>query len=252
MSADQYLMNILIREAVDTGPYSSVRNAYISLLPTIQSWAGNHLINVQPSGSFAKGTANKSGTDLDIFISIAQTNPFTLEQTYENLFDYLQQRNYHPKKQNVSINITFNGYSVDLVPAQIQDYKTLDHSLWRRRANTWTKTNIDKHINYVRQGGRINVTRILKLWRNQKNLDFPSFYIEMTVINALSGWNGGLADGVRKVFQYLKDSFATTRLLDPANTNNIISDDLSSIEKNKIIEAAKLALNAKNWNEIVK
>lgn len=252
MTPDQYLTNILIREAVDTGPQSRVRGVITALLPLIQRWAAHYLLDVQASGSFAKGTANKSGTDLDIFISLSPSNPLTLGATYENLFQFLGENGYQPKRQNVSININVAGYSVDLVPGQRQNDATLDHSLWRRRANTWTKTNIDKHINYVRLGGRLNETRVLKLWRNQKSLDFPSFYLEMAVINALGSYSGGLGNNVWRVFQYLQTSFEGARILDPANASNVISDDLTLADKGKIKFAASKALAAKTWEEIVR
>jgi hypothetical protein len=252
MTADQYLTNILIREAVDTGPQSRVRGVIVTLLPLIQRWAGQYLLDVQASGSFAKGTANKSGTDLDIFISVSPSNPLTLGATYENLFQFLAANGYQPKRQNVSININSGGYSVDLVPGQRQNHYSLDHSLWRRRANTWTKTNVDAHINYVRAGGRINETRILKLWRNQHGLDFPSFYLELTVIEALRGYSGTFSQNVWRVFQYLQTTFETARVVDPANTNNVISDDLALAEKGKIKFTAGRSLAAKTWEDIVK
>ena len=57
MSADQYLANILTREAVDTGIYSPVRAVQATLAPNLQQWANKFLLTVSPSGSFAKGTA---------------------------------------------------------------------------------------------------------------------------------------------------------------------------------------------------
>lgn len=252
MTADQYLTNILIREVVDTGPQSRVRGVLVTLLPLIRRWAAQYLLDVQASGSFAKGTANKSGTDLDIFISLSSSNPLTLGETYENLFQFLAANGHQPKRQNVSININVGGYSVDLVPGQRQNNNTYDHSLWRRRANTWTKTNVDAHINYVRVGSRINETRILKLWRNQHGLDFPSFYLEMTVIEALRGYSGMLSQNVLRVFHYLQTTFETARVVDPANNNNVISDDLTLADKGKIKFAAGRSLAAKTWGDIVK
>ena len=80
-----------------------------------------------------------------------------------------------------------NGFKVDLVPGKLQNALTVDHSLYRRKADTWTKTNVATHIQYVRSGGQLDETRVLKLWRNQKGLDFPSFYLEMALIEALRG-----------------------------------------------------------------
>lgn len=202
--------------------------------------------------SFAKGTANRSGTDIDLFISLASQTTNTLKEIYESLYDRMKAKGYTPKRQNVSINVRVNGYDVDLVPAKRQDNYSDDHSLYRRKADTWTKTNVTKHITYVIRGGRLRETRIMKLWRNQKGLDFPSFYLEMTVIDALVGQPAGaLGDNVLQVFKYLRDKFPNARVVDPANTNNVISDDLSAAERAKVKTAALDALNAKNWGEIV-
>ena len=54
-----------------------------------------------------------------------------------------------------------------------------------------------------------------------------------------------------KVFQYLRDSFPNARVVDPANTNNVISDDLTAAERAKVKFVAERALAAANWNEIV-
>jgi hypothetical protein len=252
MTAENYLQNILSREAVDTGLFSPVRNVQSSINPLIQRWAGNRLMSISPSGSFAKGTANLSGTDIDLFISLSSQTSETLKDIYNKLFNYMNSNGYNPKRQNVSINVHANGYDVDLVPAKRQDSYSDDHSLYRRRANTWTKTNVAKHIAFVSQSGRTNEIRIVKLWRDQNKLDFPSFYLELSVIEALSGrFLYRLSDNVWETFKYLRDNFSTGRLVDPANTNNLVSDDLTAGEKGSVKAAAVRALKATDWSQIV-
>ncbi|CAN5628588.1 hypothetical protein BH18VER1_BH18VER1_15740 [soil metagenome] len=251
MSADVYLQNVLSREAVDTAPSSPVRGVQDTLQPVIAQWAGTLLNGVGISGSFMKGTANKSGNDIDLFISLAERTTATLAEIYESLFKRMSEAGYRPKRQNVSINVTVNGYSVDLVPGKQQSGYTTDHSIYRRRVSSWQKTNITTHIIHVRQAGRLNESRILKLWRNQKGLDFPSFYVELTVIAALAGQYGALSDNVWSTFKYLRDRFTSARGVDPANTNNVISDDLTAAEKLSIQAAADRSLGAKTWQEIV-
>lgn len=252
MAPNDYLLDILRREAVDAGPLSPVRGVQAVLYPIIQRWAGNRLLSVHPSGSFMKGTANKSGTDIDLSISLSEQTTETLKEIYDKLFETVKANGYTPKRQNVSINVRVNGYSVDLVPGKRQGSYGNDHSLYRSRADTWTKTNVVTHISQVIRGGRLSESRVLKLWRDQKQLDFPSFYLELTVIDALSlQYGGALSDNVWKIFQYLRDRFANARVVDPANTNNIISDDLSALGKVKIKTAAENTLSAKDWNQIV-
>ncbi len=255
MTPEEYLNRILAREQVDTGPLSAVRAVQATLMPLIREWAGNVLLDVHPSGSFAKGTAVLSGTDIDLFISISESCTDTLKDVYEKLFRRLAERGYAPKRQNVSINIKVSGYSVDLVPAKRQDPAGTDHSLWRRRAETWTKTNVGTHIRYVVAAGRQQEIRIIKLWRNQKSLDFPSFYLELAVISALSSVNTvgiSLERRIQSIFVFLQDSLANSRIGDPANTNNIVSDDLTTAQKQAISAAAKAARSAANWGDIVR
>jgi hypothetical protein len=48
------------------------------------------------------------------------------------------------------------------------------------------------------------------------------------------------------------DRFPNDRVVDPANTNNIISDDLTLAERGEIKAAAEQAIKTTNWNQIVR
>lgn len=109
MTADQYLLNILSREHVNNGPTSPVRTVQNVLLPVLSTWGNGHLSAIHPSGSFAKGTANRSGTDIDLFLSVSENLTDTMKQIYDSLFNQMTQRGYAPKRQNVSINVQVNG-----------------------------------------------------------------------------------------------------------------------------------------------
>jgi hypothetical protein len=182
VTADEYLQGILNREAVDTGPYSPVRGVLGALVPIIEQWAGGMLIGVSPSGSFAKGTANRSGTDIDLFVSMSEQTSETLKEIYEKLWGRMKEKGLSPTRQNVSVHVKVSGYDVDLVPGKRQGSYGDDYSLYRRKADSWTKTNVVKHSAYVVAAGRQKETRVIKLWRDRTGLDFPSFYLELTVM----------------------------------------------------------------------
>lgn len=251
MSSDQYLRNILAREQVDTGIYSPVRKIATTLSPMLTQWGNGFLLGIDPSGSFAKGTANRSGTDIDLFLSLSSSTPDTLRQVRNTLGNCLNQYGYQYRDQNVSLGIVVSGYQVDLVPGTRQSQYGADHSLFRQKANTWTKTNIQTHINLVQRSGRTDEIRVLKLWRDQKSLNFPSIYLELAVLEALHGKPfGRLSENVADALRFFGSGLANKRIVDPANTNNAISDDLSVIEKQKVAVAAKQAL-AGNWNAFI-
>jgi hypothetical protein len=251
MSPDQYLRNILKREQVDTGLLSPVRNMATNLTPMLQHWGGRYLLGIEPSGSYAKGTGNRAGTDIDLLLSLSSSTPDSLAQVRTSLGNCLRQHGYNFREQNVSLGIVVGGYQVDLVPGKRQGQYGGDHSLYRRKANTWTKTNIHTHISLVRDSGRTEEIRVLKLWRDQKGLEFPSIYLELATLQALHGKTiGQVSSNVVHALRFFGDNLFTTRIIDPANTNNVISDDLSSSDKQNIAAAARRALSG-HWSGVV-
>jgi hypothetical protein len=252
MSADSYLSGILANYQLATGVGSAAYNVRGTMLPIIQRWAGNFLLDFSFSGSYAKGTGVKGSTDVDLFISLDPHIPKTLGAIYESLFTFLQNAGYNPRRQNVSIRVMYTNLLVDLVPARKQLGYTNDHSLYKQKTQTWTLTNFQTHINLVAHSGRLNEIRAIKIWRQLNNLDFPSFYLELATIDALSGRSTNqLADNVWATLIYLRDKFSNARFVDPANTANIISDDLTPTEKMVIANAAGTSLTKQYWSQVI-
>jgi hypothetical protein len=250
--SDQYLRAILAREYVDNGLLSPANAVYSTVAPIIQNWAGAHLSFLAFSGSYAKGTANKSGTDLDLLISLRDSCTVPLKEICSSLKSRMSEEGYAATVQNVSVGISVRGTKVDLVPARQQNPFTNDHSLYHKRTGTWRKTNVHKHVNLVSSCGWTPEIRLIKLWRDQKGLDFPSFYLELAVIRALRGvWYGTLSEHVLSILDYLAGNFVTDRFVDPANTANVISDDLTFAEKKRIQTAAQLSLRG-DWSGIIR
>lgn len=245
--SDAYLRQVLAQYAVDTGPYSLARQVQAQVAPIVNRWGGQFVMSTDPSGSFAKGTAVRTGTDIDLFISLSSNTPDTLAQVYNSLFTALTQAGYQPKRQNVSLNIRVGAYDVDMVPAKRQSQYGADHSLYSNRSGTWLQTNVGTHIAQVSSSGRLDEIRLLKIWRNRRSLDFPSFYLELAAMRALNGKRqGNLAANVVTALEFVRDQLANARIIDPANTNNIISDSLDAAGKRSVGAAAAAALQS-NW-----
>ncbi|TCR76781.1 nucleotidyltransferase [Rhizobium sp. BK376] len=207
---------------------------------------------MEPSGSFAKGTAIHGRTDIDIFASLSSEVTESLAVIYNTLFNRLRDEGFTPRPQNVSIGIKVGAYSVDVVPARRHGPTGEFHSLFRRKAETWTQTNVVTHINEVRNSGRTEEVMVIKAWREHKSLTFPSFYLEMVTIEACRGRKvGDLAENVWATLAYIRDNITRAVFIDPANTNNRISDDLTAAEKQALATAASVARQATNWGQIV-
>lgn len=242
-SPDDRLRHILWRESVDVGPLSPVWSALRKLEPCLSVWANGFVDAVTPSGSFAKGTAVKSGTDFDLFISIRPSVPNTLKEIHDTLFNQLHSRGLQPKRQNVSIGVSIGGLSIDLVPGRQIRWLASDHNLFNKKTGTWRKTNVAEHVQYVTAANRSDEIRLIKVWRNQLSLEFPSFYLELAVIRALEGCvDQSLSARATRVLRYLATAFPHHRFVDPANTANVISDDMTQTEKSLVQQAAQSSL----------
>lgn len=247
--ADEYLTQIIAKYLINE---AGVKAQVQSIYPTIQRWADGYLMEAIYSGSIAKGTAISLSTDADVFISLSSTTPESLSEIYDSLCNALSEAGYQARKQNVSIGVNVAGYKIDFVPGKRQSQYGYDHSLYKNKANTWIKTNVKTHVSHVANSNRINEIKLTKIWRELNHLDFPSFYLELAVIDCLSGHSySDLSGNFWHVLSFLQDDFVNKRYIDPANANNVVSDDLGSSEKQIIRRAAAAARMHRDWSQVV-
>lgn len=242
------------------------RTAYANLSQILNNWFNsNHYsqfayyprLDIQRSGSRAKGTAIKGKSDMDIFLSISDPyNTNTLKEYYDSAFEYLKKEGMTVRKQNVSIGVKYYNRDIDVVPAKkvnsmsYQRYN--DHYLWSNKHQNRMLTNIQKHIDLVQNSGTRKEIMLLKIWRENHSLDFPSIYIEQLCIEKLSKNNQyNLADNFWQMLHYISDNIENKRIVDPSNCNNIISDSLNASEKQHIADQANRSLSEKYWENII-
>ena len=249
---EEHLRAVVARHWVDTGINSPVRAVQATLNPALRKWGGQYLVDIRPSGSFAKGTAVHGGTDIDIFVSLTSTLNSPLKSIYDTLLNALAQAGFTSRRQNVSIGTTINGWRVDVTPARRQDQHGNYHSLWSNKTGSWLQTNVNEHCRVVSGSGRLDEIRLMKIWRNGFGLDWPSFYLELFTIDALNSARvGNLQQNVVTVLRAVADGIGTRRLIDPANTNNVVSNTLTADGKTSLSSAARAALNSA-WNMVFK
>jgi hypothetical protein len=249
VSADEYLHGLLAKYAVNEAGAKAAGNL---IYPVLEKWSNGYLNKAEFSGSLAKGTGISISTDADIFLSLTSTTPGTLADMYSSLYNAVAEAGYVCRKQDVSIGVTVNGYLIDLVPGRRQSQYGNDHSLYRNRASTWTQTNVETHISYVVGSARIDEIRLLKIWRTRHGLTFPSFYLELAVIDGLHyARYGNTVGNIWGVLEHLRDNIETARYVDPANTNNVVSQSCTQTEKAEIAAMARASLGKKTWQEIV-
>jgi hypothetical protein len=253
MTPDEYVISKVGKYSVNGAVDPTTKAIIINpLVKIISDWAGSQLEDVYISGSRAKGTAIKLSSDIDLFISLKSDTTNTLKEIYTSLYNTIIARKITARKQNVSIGIDYLGHSIDLVPGKKCPGNTNDHNLYRNKVDSWTKTNVINHINLVKNSGRTTEIMATKIWRRLHNLDFPSIYLELSVLEALYNKNKNQpASNFMTILGYLRDSFVDKTIKDPSNTNNTISDELYKYEKEAIAKKAKESALAKTWDEII-
>ena len=252
MTSDQYVDLVVSQRVVNNVAGSPAYLAAESLIPTLHDWGGTSLDTITYSGSFAKGTAISLGTDVDLFLSVNHACDKSVKEIYWGLYLFLEGRQFHPQTGNVAVRVRTHGLSVDLVPGRRQDGSTQDHTLYRRKTDTWMKTNVAEHVKLVVSAGRAQEIRAAKIWRARNKLNFPSFYLELTTIAALKGRPAGrTGENFRRVLEYLADGFVEAVVVDPVNSNNCVSDELTVEEKRMVARVARKALGMQRWECVV-
>ncbi len=262
-TVNEYLNELLNKKQNNYSYTENEKRAYAYISDLLNQWKQRFnsinyyypiQIQMELSGSKAKGDAIKGKSDIDIFVSITdKTNQFTCKDYYEDLYNFLKPRfaTNSLRKQNVSIGISYAGCSIDVTPGKRINYNSYsfnndydNHFIYSRKQNKNIKTNIRKHINLVKNSGLTKEMMLIKIWRNCHNLPFPSIAIEIIVNDILLGKNSyNLYSNFKQILEVLRDSITIRKIIDPANTDNNIADTMDDDEKENIREIAIQSLS---------
>jgi hypothetical protein len=247
---DAYLRKLLRRHTVLLSPITEFFGRLGGeLVPVIARWAGNLKVEVTFAGAVMKDSAVRGSSFCDLLLLLPPTVS-DLPAMFRHLVDQLDRRGFAPLSKGTVISCTVLGYAVDLVPAvRIAGQARL----WVRLANN-ENVAIAVQTEAIYAARRSEEIRLLKVWRDQNGLKFPSIYLETIIIEALSGRDisTSLYLRVRKVLQFLTGKLLSTSLVDPGNPENELGNLMSRSEKVKVVRAAKESLAAANVREMIR
>lgn len=257
MTPDQYLTQLLLTHEARANEQQALLLIQ-ALTPELEAWAGNLLFEIIPSGSYAKGTAIAGLSDLDILVSISSQYTGTLEDMYWSLHRQLDEGGYSPRAQNVSVGINVGDWKVDIVPAKRQpDLLTFNHSLWSKKSGTHRTTNIHRQIATVSQSRHTAEIKLLKIWKMRHGLEFPSYLLEVVVMEALRGTvlpifaQPSLANNFTRILRFIQDELPNRQIIDPVKQSNILSHELTGVEKQRLSQQDRSSLAEQYWENIV-
>ena len=253
MTGDEYILSILKKYEVSRGPESAAEQAASRIAPKVQRWAGDWLADLSYSGSYAKQTAVHGVTEADLFIALKPEMPGTLKKIYDELFTLATLHGWKPRRQDVSIGISVNGMNLDLIPGRAQSGYENYYDLYWLKSDALRQTNVHLHVDTVAKSHRLREIQAIKIWRHIHQLAWPSLYLELFVINALTGRStDSLAHNILHALDAIGETLGTTCIVDPANLDNILSHNLTPEEKKNIAEQAKKTAAEQHWEDIIR
>ena len=201
------------------------------------------------AGSYGKKTMIRASFDLDIVIYFPPTETSTLKTIYSFVHQTLIDSDYKVHPKTVSLQLPYEGgFHIDVVPGRAQDNTYQYATLYKNGENSTMQTSIKIHIDSVRDSR--DIIKLMKLWRVCHSLEWKTFALEQTVVRALKGQRKNDYERcLIKVFEFFQDNILTIRLVDPANSNNVI--EMSQQIRESVQQAAINAIAAKYWSEVV-
>ncbi|MGA2859467.1 MAG: hypothetical protein ABSE40_21580 [Candidatus Sulfotelmatobacter sp.] len=250
-TVEQYAASMVEKYRVVPDPGSAPHRAADELIPLLKQWGKEHLLGITLSGAYAKNTAITLASQVDMLVALSPVPGMEMKEIFWSLFEFLTDHDLEPRTRNVSMQWQSKGLAVDVIPAR-REGKSSGQVLFNKRTGAAVQTDVAHHVHLVANSGRQQEICALKIWRERNHLDFPSLYLELSVLRALESERfGQLADNVLVVLRYLSSRFEQAVVRDPANRDNIVSDDLTASDKKAIAKAARNALYDENWKKIV-
>ena len=229
MSNNDYLANILREQTLLTTELNALRQLREQIQQQLSVLQGGPRFYY--GGSFGKKTMIKALYDLDLVMYWPQTATYSITGIYEAVGDVLKKHWKLVNSKTVAWELPFQGgFHIDVVPGRALDPQYYEANLHRTDTGTTLKTSLKKHIDIVRKSGRTDAIRLMKLWRAKKNVAFKkSFLLELMTIEGCKGKATSDLEGqALAALRYIHDNIRTCNIIDPANSNNSLSDDLDA------------------------
>jgi hypothetical protein len=251
VTGHEYLLSVLRAQTPSDTELAPLRNARDHVERILRPFYGPYA-RFYYGGSFAKRTMVRAGYDLDIIVYVPHDDRRPLSDLFWGGLRTLEHNGMFVTPKTVALRLPYDsGFHIDVVPGHAHGadfrYATLFKNL---QPASSLQTSVKVHIESVKDAGLSDVVRVAKLWKQRHRIDLATFALEIAVQRALAGHRrDDLAAAFRTVLNWFTTDFSTARLVDPANSNNII--DVPSVVRAHVVGTANQSLVATNWNQIV-
>lgn len=224
---DDYLRKVLKAQTLkDDGPeLKDLRQRRKDIEATLRAAFPDSAISVRWAGSMAKCTMILASYDGDMtcYFSHDETEAGkTLEELYEAVEKALQD-DYVVERKASALRVKDRDSEtylhVDVVPGRFTSDEKEDVFLHRTTGDKCRlKTNLDAHVEHIRDSGVTDAVRLMKLWNCRKVLGAKTFVLELLVVKLLTGRKSHtMSSQLTHVWTMMRDDSESLSVEDPAN-----------------------------------
>lgn len=257
MTTNEYLAKVLRAQTLEEGSeeLKALQERRAEVEKHIRAAFEKSSPTIRYGGSKAKGTMIREAYDLDVISYFANGDTGageTLEAIYHNVKEALG-KHYLVVPKASALRLTDLSpasrgvdFHVDVVPGRFTDDSKTDAYLYLSTGEKCRlKTNLDVHIEHVRDSGVTDAIRLVKLWKARNGISLKIFILELLVIKLLQDKKKvGLANQLEHIWTELRDGIEDVSVEDPANpTGNDLSELLNDNVKAELAAVARRTLS---------
>jgi len=251
MSIEKYLKDLLILQNLSERQEKDLQAHKKEITDFLRTEFGDDPV-IKYAGSYEKGTIISDRYDLDIVCYFPSSDTRSLKEIREDVTNKLAEKYILTHKASAERILDLKGseapsdFHIDVVPGRfIEDTKDVFlHVAYGEKERM--QTNLKTHIDYISNSGCVPIIRLIKLWAYRNDIEIKTFILELFVIEILSGSKSkdDLKKSYLNVLEAFKDKFTSIKLVDPANSNNVVSQLMNESEKLMISQSAEVTYNS--------
>ena len=218
----------------------------------ILSFESKKISQIVTFGSSIKGTNISENPRIKLLVSIKEKDKRPIDEIAQWFFNYLQFPEWQAVRKNNQLEFNYKGidFNIFFAKKKLKSYNF--HIMENLKFSQEVISNFNIHTTNVLESNFQKEIILIKLWREKHQLNFPTIYLELVVIDVLRKCKKkNLYSRIIKILDYLRKDFIEDKFYDPSNTYNVISNYLSIDEKKKIQNMAKISLTEQYVRDII-
>ncbi len=258
LDLDRYLIGLADKLMLDKSDseFIMLQRSVNKIVTELKRYFGKKINgDLIPHGSTEKGTALHSSFDIDLAVPFRPKSFANNEVMYHEVHDFFEKKlgtlnivdvRMQKRSVGVCLRVNHNGYWVDFAPYKLSKVnKTAGYLYVNKQGllidnSTIQKTDLSK-LNHKFSSSQKKIIVILKDWKERNDLPLPSHFLEYLILDAYSVNRSyvpkKLSEKMIMVLKHLADHLHVISIRGKENTNNMISQAISSQEKQIIIDA---------------